>query len=460
MDASKHATFEVGDQMIDDVHAPEAQQLLGRAKLEYIRPLCHCQSPGVPMYIATAGHELIVKRMPGTAASHHHRCRSWLPPNELSGYGAVAEQSIVDNPDDGTTALRLGFSLSKSGNRAAPEPSGTPADTVQAEGNKLSLRAVLHYLWDEAELTTWHPGFAGHRPWAVVYRRLRAAVDGKLVRKNPLGESLFVPEPFSADRKIELDQRRIKAWAPARRQPGKATKLLIAVGEVKAIEGASHGFKMQIRHLPGHPWFLEEALYHKLSRRFAVELEHWQMAEPGDVRLVAIATFWISQAGYANVEQLSVMTTDRNWIPFTGDADRTLVSTAIDQGRAFRKVLSYNGSATAMASLMFTDTTPAVAAFIDRPSGDTEGDTSIAGLPVWNWRTAEDMPDLPVSGSDPDAQDPSEEDVVDAGETTAGNEHVDVPPADGGPRVHGPFPYSIWQTPSTPAAPEDHSEQG
>lgn len=393
---SIRAPFFVDGIIVDDVHTPDAQEALGRAKAGRLRPLCLCQSPGVEMYIAAAGQDLIVKRMPGTAAAHDHRCRSWLPPYELSGYGAVAEQSIVDNPADGTTALRLGFSLSKAGNRSAPEPSGSPSDTVQSDGNKLSLRAVLHYLWDEAELTTWHPGFAGHRSWAVVYQRLRAAVDGKLVRKNPLAPSLFVPEPFSADRKTEIERRRIKAWAPARRQPGKPAKLLIGVGEVKAIEPASHGFKMQVRHQPGHPWFLDEDLYRKLSKRFATELEHWQMAEAGEVRLIAICTFSVSRAGYANVEQLSVMTTDHHWLPFTGDAERTLLSTVIDDARSFRKVLSYNGSATAMASLILTDTTPATAAFIDRPADETDGDRSIAGLPVWNWRTEEDMPDLPT----------------------------------------------------------------
>ncbi|BCP14004.1 hypothetical protein MINTM021_09130 [Mycobacterium paraintracellulare] len=249
------------------------------------------------MYIAAAGHDLIVKRMPGTATAHDHRCRSWLPPGELSGYGAVAERSIVDNPADGTTALRLGFSLSKTGNRASPEPSDSPSNTVATDGNKLSLGAVLHYLWDEAELTSWHAGFAGHRPWAVVHQRLRAAVDGKLVRKNPLATSLFVPEPFSADRKTEIEQRRIKAWAAARRQPGKTTKLLIAVGEIKAIEPASHGFKMQVRHQPGHPWFLDQDLHRKLTKRFATELELWQMADAGEVRLLTICTFSVSRAG-------------------------------------------------------------------------------------------------------------------------------------------------------------------
>ncbi len=388
-------TFDVAGSLVEDVHAATAQQVLGRAKAARLRPLCLCQSPGVEMYIAAAGDDLIVKRMPGTAAAHDHRCRSWLPPDELSGYGAVAERSIVDNPADGTTALRLGFSLSKAGNRAAPEPSDSLSNTVQADGNKLSLRAVLHYLWDEAELTSWHAAYAGHRSWAVVYRRLRAAADGKLVRNSPLATSLFVPEPFSADRKTEIEQRRIRAWAPARRQPGKTTKLLIGVGEIKAIEPAGHGVKVQVRHQPGHPWFLEEDLYRKLTKRFATELEMWRMAEAGEVRLLAICTFSVSRAGYANVEHLSLMTTDRNWLPFTGDADRTLLNTAIDEHRSFRKVLSYNGTTVAMASLIFTDTTPAIAAFIDRPAGQADGDTSISGLPVWNWRTDEDMPDLP-----------------------------------------------------------------
>lgn len=387
--------FDVAGSVVDDVHDPAAQEVLSRAKAERVRPLCLCQSPGVEMYIAAGGSDLVVKRMPGTAAEHDHRCRSWLPPHELSGYGAVAEQSIVDNPNDGTTALRLGFSLSKLGNRAAPEPSGSPSDTVHSDGNKLSLRAVLHYLWDEAELTSWHPGFAGHRSWTVVHRRLRAAVDGKLVRNNPLAPCFYVPEPFSTDRKTEIEQRRIKAWAAARREPGKATKLLIGVGEVKAIEAASHGFKVQVRHQPGHTWFLDEDLYRKLAKRFAIELELWRMAEAGEVRLLAISTFSVSKAGFANVEQISLMTTDRNWLPFTGDADRTLLSTVIDEERSFRKVLSYNGGTGAMASLIFTDTTPAIAAFIDRPTGAVDGETAIAGLPVWNWRTDEDMPDLP-----------------------------------------------------------------
>lgn len=73
------------------------------------------------------------------------------------------------------------------------------------------------------------------------------------------------------------------------------------------------------------------------------------------------------------------------------------MTTAITDERCFRKVLPYNGSSTALASLIFTDTTPAIAAFIDRSGGEDDDDNSIAGLPVWNWRTDEDMPDLPAA---------------------------------------------------------------
>ncbi|MDG5486383.1 DUF1173 family protein, partial [Mycolicibacterium gadium] len=60
-------TFDVAGSLVDDVHAATAQQVLSRAKAARLRPLCLCQSPGVEMYIAAAGHDLIVKRMPGTA---------------------------------------------------------------------------------------------------------------------------------------------------------------------------------------------------------------------------------------------------------------------------------------------------------------------------------------------------------------------------------------------------------
>lgn len=388
-------TFDVDGCIVTDIHDPDAQVILTQAKEARVRPLCLCQPVGVPMYIAVGGTDLIIKRMPGTAAAHGHRCRSWLPPDELSGYGAVAEQSIIDNPTDGTTSLRLGFSLSKSGGRAAPEPSDTQSDTVRADGNKLSLRAVLHYLWDEAELTSWHPAFAGHRSWAVVHRRLRVALDGKLVRKCPLGPSVYVPEPFSADRKLEIEQRRIKAWAVARRVPGKSSRLLIGVGEIKSIEATSHGVKLQVRHQPGHPWFVDHDLYRKLTKRFPTELEMRQMANDDEVRLVVICTFSVSNAGYARVEELSLMTTDRHWLPFSNDADRTLLASAIEAQRSFRKVLPYNGRRTALASLIFTDTAPAVAAFIDRPMVEGDGDCMTGGLPVWNWHTDEDMPALP-----------------------------------------------------------------
>jgi hypothetical protein len=58
------------------------------------------------------------------------------------------------------------------------------------------------------------------------------------------------------------------------------------VGEIKAIEPADHESKLQVRHQPGHPCFLTGELHRKLIKQFATELELWQMAEAGDVRLV------------------------------------------------------------------------------------------------------------------------------------------------------------------------------
>jgi len=45
---------------------------------------------------------------------------------------------------------------------------------------------------------------AGKRNWYVIYKHLLIAADGKESKGKPLGDMLYVPEPFSVDRKDEI----------------------------------------------------------------------------------------------------------------------------------------------------------------------------------------------------------------------------------------------------------------
>ncbi len=124
------------------------------------RPRCMClgglDGRGVEMYVARlagANEGFIVKRMPNTGSHHAPDCPSYEPPAESSGLGQVLGSAIIEDPATGETTLKLDFSMSKIAGRSAMPAVGGDGDSVASSGTKLSLRGLLHYLWDQAELT-------------------------------------------------------------------------------------------------------------------------------------------------------------------------------------------------------------------------------------------------------------------------------------------------------------------
>lgn len=294
------------------------------------------------MYVAKIGPEkFVIKRMPDTGLEHAHHCPSYLPPEALSGLGEVLGSAITEEADSGLTALKLGFRMSKT-ERAAPAGAGggAVADSVAADPSKLTLRAVLHYLWQEADLATWHPGMAGKRNWRIVSWHLRQAARGKFTKGQPLATRLYIPEPFTAAKKTEIAARRLSAWAPLQPASGTAQPFMMLIGELKNIEPARFGHKLIIKHLPDAPLMIDDTLLDRLNRRFGNELELWQSDTEG--HLMVITTFSVGLTGVAHVEELSVVMTDVNWLPYESLADKLLLDTALSHRRHFTKSLRYN----------------------------------------------------------------------------------------------------------------------
>lgn len=397
-------TFELYGRRITHTNNPEAQQLLATAHADRVRPLCLCRPDGVAMYVAKIGPDkYVIKRMPDSGLAHSHRCASYLPPEELSGLGQVLGSAITEEADSGLTAIKLGFRMSKA-ERAAPTGSGSGgvADSVAADPNRLTLRAVLHYLWQEADLATWSPGMAGKRNWRIVSWYLRQAARGKFTKGKPLATKLYVPEPFNAERKAEIAARRLSAWAPVQ-QHGTSQQFMMLIGEFKAILPARFGHKLVIRHLPDAPLMVDDTLLNRLNKRFGDELELWKSNEDG--HLMVIATFSVGRAGLATAEEVSLVMTDRNWLPYESLADKLLLDTALDARRRFTKSLRYNlAPDKPMASLVFTDTETPTAAFLLHSDEDRDAAAQIAddtGTNVWTWVLGEDMPALPAPAPAP-----------------------------------------------------------
>ncbi|WP_049096376.1 DUF1173 domain-containing protein [Burkholderia cepacia] len=336
---------------------PGLQSALGRIHGTAIRPLCLCvhPRPGIPMYVSKVQGQYLIKRMPESGPLHSTdpNCPSYEAPAQLSGLGEVMGHAIKEDVDEGTTSLRLDFALNKIAGRAPPTPTDSEQDSVKGETSKLTIRSLLHYLWDEARLTHWHPGMDGRRSWATVHKYLLLAAQGKFTKGMHLPSTLYVPEPFYVPRKHEIEQRRSALLAAAER--GRAgQKLFIAIGEVKAVTAARYGHKIELKHAPGF-FFMMSADLNKRLKVFEAEKSLWN-AYP-DIHLIMIATFSVDSAGVAELEEMALMVVNEQWIPFSTVEEKGFLETLVAGRRRFAKGLRYNLPSTRpLASVILNDT--------------------------------------------------------------------------------------------------------
>lgn len=395
-------TFGLGDE-----YAPT---LLASAHSRKQRPVCLCTRPPVAMYVAKVGTRHVLKRMPGTGSQHAPACDSYEPPPELSGLGELAGAAIQEDIDKGVTHLRFGFGLSKQPGRVAPAPSGAEADSVKSDGKKLTLRATLHYLWDQAGFHRWTPAMRGRRSWPVIRKYLCQAAQDKRAKGADLDELLFVPEAFRLEDKLAIDQRRAVKLAPLAVAGSGTRKLMILVGEVKEVRDGRFGKKLVVKHLPDYPFMLDMKLFQRLEKRFAAELALWDGM--GDSHLIVIATFGVNTVGVATVEEAALMVVNEQWVPFENDSEHRLLQALVQQDRSFVKGLRYNlDSQQPLAAAIASDCQPRPVALYIVPTEATDEYRSAlsdlvegSALPAWFWQPGvEGIPLLPEREGHPPA---------------------------------------------------------
>jgi hypothetical protein len=388
---------------------PNFASVIASAHAHHLRPRCLCvqnggrdSQEGIEMYIARLAFPssgCIVKRMPNTGHQHAPACPSYEPPPEMSGLGQVLGTAIKEDPTTGETLLKLDFSMSKIAGRSAIPSSAGHSDSVTTSGTKLTLRGLLHYLWDQAELTRWQPGFAGKRTWGTVRKHLLLAAGNKIARGHSLRSRLYIPEVFSVDQRDAINTRRMAQWSPAVTSPGKPQNLILLIAEVKEIVPARYGYKAVVKHVPDQAFALDEQLYRQLGRRFESELAMWAAAD--DVHMVIIATVSVAAAGIPTIMELSLMPVTRQWLPVENGFEKQLVERLVTEGRSFVKGLRYNlGTDAALASATLTDCEGSAPLLVVVHPGDKDGRQGLqAGDPsarLWLWDpTSQAMPSLP-----------------------------------------------------------------
>uniref|UniRef100_UPI00313EFC57 DUF1173 family protein n=1 Tax=Mesorhizobium sp. 131-3-5 TaxID=2744520 RepID=UPI00313EFC57 len=211
-----------------------------------------------------------------------------------------------------------------------------------------------------------------------------------------------MPEPFRSADKIAIEQRRGQALAPALPPKSGPRKLMILVGEVKEFSPARGGHKLIVKHMPGFVFLLDESLHRRLQTRFETKMALWSADEAS--HLVAIATFGLTPAVLAVIEEMAIMVVAENWVPYESAYEKKLVDALARTRKRSMKGLRYNLPLDRPTATAILQTQPRpVGLHIVPPSSDGTYEETLSELIAsrpefdsWIWRTADsEMPTLP-----------------------------------------------------------------
>lgn len=288
-------------------------ELVAQAYVRRSRPACLCRQPPIEVYLARLASGVVVKRMPGSGHLHAAGCPHHESPEDAEALAPLVGTAIQEDLDAGTTVLRLDFALSSRPGSAQPPPASRASDEVRDPGRRLSLGALLRYLWSEAGLNQWREEWAGRRSWGTVRRRLLTAADGKLAGGRPLLATLLIPEPFSSERRDEIDARYVaRLHALARPQVAGTRPLGLLVAELKHFAPGRIGRLAVFKHLPDRPMVVDEPLMQRIARRYDDTLDRW--LGDGSTHLVMAATFSVREGTLPRIRECAIVLASENWV--------------------------------------------------------------------------------------------------------------------------------------------------
>ncbi len=213
---------------------------------------------------------------------------------------------------------------------------------MTAAHKQLSLRGLLHYLWERAGFNRWYPAMEGKRSYGVVRKYLLQACEEIETKGLRLAERVFMPEPFVAERAAEIASGHRAALALLARESHARCNLMVAIGELKTLVPAPPlGHRVLLKHLPDCPLFIDTNAGERLKRVFDRELMAWAS---GQVKLVVACLIQARDERCYVIDQLTVMMTNPQWIPLEELCEAALVAKLVAEQRAFIRPLRYDAA--------------------------------------------------------------------------------------------------------------------
>jgi len=368
------------------------------------RPRCLCVDGGVEMYVSKFD-EFVVKRMPDSGARHAPACPSFEPASNESGLGQLLGEAIIEHRPD-LIELRLDFPLARRVRRTSAVAPLQRAAQVNATHKQLSLRGLLHYLWERAGLNRWYPAMQGKRSYAVVRKYVLQACEEIQAKGLRLSERVFMPEPFAAERAAEIASRHRTALAPLAHEAPSRCNLMVAIGELKTLAPAALGHRVVLKHLPDCLLFIEMSASERVMRVFDNELVAWAS---GRVKLVVACLIHARDERCYVIDEFTLMMTNPEWIPLDHLPQGDVAAKLVSEERAFIRPLHYDAPEGSLYPDFLLLDVGARPLALDIVSAFANEDVRCAKIKAiacrnphgWVWDTANDLtiPALPSSAA-------------------------------------------------------------
>jgi hypothetical protein len=315
-------------------------QLLSRARAEAGHAYCLCTDTPLRLVIRVRDGRYHLAGWPGEGDRHAPHCMFHKTAAAMSGRSHYA-RSAIEETEDGT-AIRLGTPLTtKAAAARRPAAAPRPAGSSGEQRRSVGLLGLLHYLWEQSQLTVWHPSW--RRSWHTCHARLVQQVGDCTLNRHQLSDTLYIVPPYrqdTADRtaqQFDTFTRRL-----GRHRTGHRRGLLL--GELKDTSTTPHGIRIALRHQRGF-LFASTALMDRLKRSYRPAFSDAAAQLGAAARRIGLFLVDRSKAGYLTVEDAAVMLTNATYIPADSTHEVRMADALAEAGRSFSKPVRYDVAA-------------------------------------------------------------------------------------------------------------------
>jgi hypothetical protein len=313
---------------------------------------------------------------------------------------------VIERAPD-SIELRVAFPFARMPGRRAAPGELVPAPEIHGPQHRMSLLAVMHYLYERAGFNRWYPAMEGHRNQGVLRKYLAEAAQEIRVKGEWLSDRLYIPEPFNPDARAEIAERRRQKLAIVEvPEDGAQFKMAIVLGEFKGTEASTLGRKIWIRHMPDTPLLIDTKAWGRAERAYEPLLQARDVDVARKPRVLLAALVFARRERTYQIDTLSMMLTTDRWIPIEGPHELPLIDRLCEERRSFLKPLRYDArSAAPFPNVLLLDAIDEygkpiplhVLSVFAEPKERAAKERAIRALGknTWVWHTGKDIPDLP-----------------------------------------------------------------